>query len=239
DRPDPITGAIVEGPVLDPAINAFTAYLRVPLRHGMTPGELALYHARAKGLKLNPRIIRMSGWKRDMWYEQTGLAWVAPSPNLRTVDAAVLYPGMGCFEASNLSVGRGTAMPFEWLGAPWLDSAALLRELQSGAHPGVEFMAADLTPDGDVYAGQQCRGVKLVVKDRNIFRPLEIFLRLFYALRKTQPSAFVPECRGLERMTGVRGFCALQETSSADTMIEYFRNGAEEFRRARSPFLLY
>ena len=239
DRPNPVTGSIVEGAGLDDGISALTAYLKTTLRHGMTPGELALLHAKTMGLRRKPAVIKMKGWKRAMWQEQTGLKWLPPSPNLKTPLAAELYPGIACFEASNLSVGRGTDTPFEWFGAPWLDAKKLLSSLQAPV-PGAALKIETRIPAADKYAGENCQGIGITVTDRNAFRPVALFVRLFFALRKTQGGAFQPECRGLERMTGIRDFCGWVDSGAAEAQVlARFEAGAKAFRKERAAFLLY
>lgn len=239
DRPNPVTGTIVEGATLDDGISTLTAYLKTTLRHGMTPGELALLHAKTMALRRKPAVIRMKGWKRAMWQDQTGLAWIPPSPNLKTPLAAELYPGIACFEASNLSVGRGTDTPFEWFGAPWLDAQKLLNSLKKML-PGVKLHAENRTPASDKYTGENCAGIGITVTDRNACRPVTLFVKLFFALRQTQGEAFRPECRGLERMTGIKDFCGWVDGGATEAQVlARFEAGAAAFRQERTAFLLY
>ncbi|MDD5628829.1 MAG: DUF1343 domain-containing protein, partial [Elusimicrobia bacterium] len=188
DRPNPLGGEVLEGPVLDGPFD-FTGYFPVPVRHGLTPGEMARLHADVKGLKLKLTVVPLQGWTRDMHYDQTGYPWVRPSPNIRDLDAALLYAGLGLFEASNMSVGRGTDSPFLWFGAPWLDSARMARTLQAAALPGLRFWPETRTPSEDLYAGKACPGVRVEVLERGRVRALDVFVHAVAALRDQKASA--------------------------------------------------
>ncbi len=151
DRPNPITGFIVEGETLDPEISNFTAYLRVPVRHGLTIAEIAVLHNEVRGLNADLEVMRMKGWKRHMWWDETGLEFLPTSPNIRNLTAATLYPGIGSFEATNVSVGRGTTKPFEHFGAPWIDGRELANRITLVNLPGVEVKKTKFTPRKDRY----------------------------------------------------------------------------------------
>ncbi|MEK7234322.1 MAG: DUF1343 domain-containing protein [Elusimicrobiota bacterium] len=241
DRPNPIRGDIVEGPILsDPTLRSITAtaYFQVPIRHGLTSGEMALWHNRSAG---HPRlsIIKLRGWKRDLWHDQTGLPWVPPSPNMPNVEAASLYPGIGIFESSNLAVGRGTPVPFRWIGAPWLQAAKIVARLQ-GAVEGVEFSVQDYTPSKSVFEGQLCHGVKILVTDRDAMRPLVVFRRLALALREFNPKEFEWRWDEVKRMVGVDEFRLLWETGADDAaFISLFDKGPRDFEASRRSILLY
>jgi uncharacterized protein YbbC (DUF1343 family) len=182
DRPNPINGDVVEGPVPD-GPPEFTGYFPVPIRHGLTPGEMARLHAALKvpGLKLT--VVPLQGWNRSMDYDETGYAWVDPSPNIRSLDAAFLYSALGLFEGSDISVGRGTDSPFLWFGAPSLDAAALAAHLNASGLAGARFHAEDRTPSEDLYKGKRCHGVRVEIVDRRTIRPMEIFIAAVCALR--------------------------------------------------------
>ncbi len=242
DRPNPINGLAVEGPLLlDQDLPALTptAYFPVPVRHGLTAGEMALLHSvGVRGLRI--RIVRMRGWKRRMWYDQTGLPWVATSVNMPDLGAATLYPGIGLFEASNLSVGRGTPHPFGWVGAPWLDAGAVLGRLENVSMAGVSFAAQDFIPAKSVYAGQVCHGVRIMVSDRDALRPLEVFLRMEQAVRQTNPKAFQWRWDEVRKMMGSREFQQLIEGGAAFPKFkDLFELDAARFERARWRYLLY
>ena len=174
DRPNPIGGELVQGNVLDTAFATFVGLYPVPMRHGMTVGEVArLVHARWEPAA-ELHVVAMQGWKRDMWYEDTGLKWVALSPNMPSIESATHYPGTCLFEGTGLSVGRGTDRPFQWVGAPWLDGEALAERLNAYGLPGVRFEAATFTPvapsDGK-FSGTEVRGVRFVATERNLYDP--------------------------------------------------------------------
>ena len=186
DRPNPITGAAMEGPILRfPEYSSFIGLYPVPLRHGMTAGELArLFNARFLPRPAHLTVVPMDGWHRGDWFERTGLPWVLPSPNLPSVDAAVVYPGQVMLEGTNLSEGRGTTRPFELCGAPWLDGNVLARDLNSLDLPGVRFREAWFTPTFSKFAGQRCGGVQLHVRDREAFQPVLTTIALLAEVRR-------------------------------------------------------
>ena len=186
DRPNPITGAAMEGPILRfPEYSSFIGLYPVPLRHGMTAGELArLFNARFLPRPAHLTVVPMDGWHRGDWFERTGLPWVLPSPNLPSVDAAVVYPGQVMLEGTNLSEGRGTTRPFELCGAPWLDGNVLARVLNTLDLPGVRFREAWFTPTFSKFAGQRCGGVQLHVRDREGFQPVLTTIALLAEVRR-------------------------------------------------------
>lgn len=187
DRPNPITGTAMEGPVLRfPDYSSFIGLYPVPLRHGMTAGELArLFNARFLPRPADLTVVAMEGWRRGDWFESTGLPWVLPSPNLPSVDAAVVYPGQVMLEGTNLSEGRGTTRPFELCGAPWVDGHVLARDLNTLELPGVRFREAWFTPTFSKFAGQRCGGVQLHVRDREAFRPVLTTIALLAEVRRS------------------------------------------------------
>ncbi len=242
DRPNPITGSVVEGPVLDDASLRQvtpTAYFAVPIRHGLTAGEMArFYNAELKDPRLV--VVPMSGWRRAMWYDQTGLRWRPPSPNLPDLDSVALYPGIGIFEASNLSVGRGTPKPFQWVGAPWLDAEATLKDLAAAHLPGVRFAREDLTPSQSLYKGKLCRGIRLSVKSRGELRPVGIFLALNQSLMRRDAAHFAWRWPELKRMVGTEKFHEMLERKTPLPDIEkFFAAQAKAFKKSRRPCLLY
>jgi uncharacterized protein YbbC (DUF1343 family)/CubicO group peptidase (beta-lactamase class C family) len=182
DRPNPVNGFQIEGPVHDAAAAGFTAYFPMPTRHGMTMGELAqLFNAERKiGAPL--AVVPMQGWSREHWFDHTGLEWVNPSPNMRTMNQATLYPGIGGIEWANISVGRGTDTPFEQIGAPWIDGGRLASYLNARDLPGIQFYPVSFTPTSSKYAGERCRGVALIVTDRQALRPVRVGLEIAAAL---------------------------------------------------------
>jgi uncharacterized protein YbbC (DUF1343 family) len=182
DRPNPLGGLLVEGPVLDAGVRTFVNHYALPVRHGLTAGELATLMNAEQRFGAALQVVEARGLRRETGYEASGLRWSPPSPNLHSVDAALLYPGVGLLEASNVSVGRGTKQPFEVVGAPFVESARLLARLRAARLPGVRFSAIDFTPARDRHAGEVCHGVKLTVTDRALFRPVRTGLEIAAAL---------------------------------------------------------
>ncbi|MBI1846274.1 MAG: DUF1343 domain-containing protein [Candidatus Rokubacteria bacterium] len=193
DRPNPITGRVVEGPLMDADLRSFTAPHTLPVRTGLTIGEFGRMYAAERKLRVPLSVIRLEGWDRAMWYDETGLPWINPSPNIRSVTQALLYAGIGLLEASNLSVGRGTDTPFEIVGAPWIEPVGLAQALNRLALPGARFDPIWFTPSADVYARMTCAGVRIVVTDREAIRPVRVALALASALRAHHRDQFRPE----------------------------------------------
>jgi len=190
DRPNPIGGDVVEGNVLDPDYRSFVGLHPLAVRHGMTVGELALMFQLELGLHGDLVVVPMRGWRRRMAYEETGLPWVLPSPNMPTVDTAFVYPGGCLIEGTNLSEGRGTTRPFELVGAPWLDGPALARALDKERLPGVGFRATSFTPTFQQHAGAPCHGVQVHVDDRRRFRSFLTYLLLVHHARRQDEERF-------------------------------------------------
>ncbi len=239
DRPNPITGFYVEGPVLDSDLHSFVAYFDLPVRHGMTFGELAeMFNGENKlGAKLH--VVRMRGWERAAWLDETGLRWINPSPNLRNLIEATLYPGVGMVEGANVTVGRGTDTPFEVLGAPWMDGAKLAEELNARQIQGVRFLAIDFTPRENRFAGEICHGVQLVLLDRQALDSPELGVELAAALYKLFPSQFQ-----LDKTLALVGSRAVLEgirqgRDPRRLAYEYQQRELEQFRRMREKYLLY
>ncbi len=190
DRPNPLGGRVVDGNVLDPRFRSFVGMHPLAVRHGMTVGELALMFREELSLDLDLRVVRMRGWRREMHYEDTGLPWVLPSPNMPTVDTAFVYPGGCLVEGTNLSEGRGTTRPFELVGAPWLDGKALARALEGERLEGVVFRPASFTPAFQKHAGRSCHGVQVHVTDRRRFCAFLTYLLLIHHARRQDPRRF-------------------------------------------------
>src|SRR6266478_2654478 len=193
DRPNPITGSVVEGPLMDPDMRSFTAPHTIPVRTGMTIGEFAQMVVAERKLPVKLTVVPLERWQRGQWFDETGLPWVNPSPNIRTPTQALLYSGVGLLEATNLSVGRGTDMPFEVIGAPWIsDPQTLADGMNARGLAGVQFQAASFTPTSSVYAGQAVGGVRIEVTDRDAIRPVSVGLALGRELMERYPSQFRP-----------------------------------------------
>jgi uncharacterized protein YbbC (DUF1343 family) len=190
DRPNPITGTRTEGPLPDIDKLSFTAYHPLPVRHGLTVGEIARLMHSERGLTHPLKVIACEGWRRRDWYDATGLLWTNPSPNMRSLAQATLYPGVGLLEMTNVSVGRGTDTPFEVLGAPWIDARALAAHLNAQEMPGVRAVPVEFTPRGSVHAENRCGGVNLMVTDRTVFDAVRLGITLAIALRALSPQAW-------------------------------------------------
>lgn len=242
DRPNPINGEDVEGPMLkdlDLRMVTMTAYLKTPIRHGLTAGEAALLHnneVRHPDL----HVIKLEGWKRSMWYDQTGLPWIAPSPNMPDVEAAALYPGIGLFEAANVSVGRGTPFPFRWIGAPWMDGEKVAALMNSALLDGVSFEPASFKPTKSVFKDEVCEGVRINVHDRRVMKPTAVFLAFTKALRELHGDEFAFKWPEARKMTGGTEFERLYKQGGTDLNFKHlFETGAADFEKIREPFLLY
>jgi uncharacterized protein YbbC (DUF1343 family) len=190
DRPNPIGGERVEGPVLDPAFASFVGEYPIPMRHGMTIGELARLFNEHFGIHAKLEVVPMQDWSRGQYYDETGLPWVLPSPNLPTIDSAIVYPGTVLFEGTNVSEGRGTTRPFELVGAPWIDAEPFARALNARGLAGVRFRPVIFEPTFHKHAHAACGGVQIHVVDRRAFRPVETGLVLVDACRQAGPAAF-------------------------------------------------
>lgn len=238
DRPNPIGGSYVQGPVADPGRESFVSYWKTPVRHGMTVGELArmFNNERAIGARLS--IVPMEGWIRGDWFDSTGELWVNPSPNIRSLNEAMLYPGIGMIEASNISVGRGTDTPFELLGAPWIDSRALATYLNARDIAGVRFVPVEFTPESAVYAHEKCRGVQLVVTDRNLLDAPELGIEVAGALQSLFPDSY--KIAGVDTlMVSKASLEALAAGEDPRRVAEQWRDGLEQFESLRAKYLLY
>jgi len=238
DRPDPIDGIDVAGPVAVPAGGSFVNYHSLPIRHGLTLGELATLLNADDHLGVALSIVTMRGWRRGSYGDETGLPWVNPSPNLRSVAEALLYPALGLLEATNLSVGRGTDAPFERVGAPWIDGAALADALAADALPGVAFAPDVFTPQTDRYAGQSCSGVRVVVGDRPRFEPVRTGLAIARELRRLYPRAW--EFAKVDRLlVHPDAMKALDSGLPLDAAVGTYRAELAAFITKREKYLLY
>lgn len=239
DRPNPIGGRRVEGPVLESGSESFVGIHRIPIRYGMTAGELARLFNQEAQLGADLRIVPLQGWKRDQWFDATGLPWIPPSPNMPTLDTATVYPGFCLLEGTNLSEGRGTTRPFEWVGAPWLEAEKLAEHLNRMPLPGVHFRPQSFTPTFSKYQGQLCRGVQVHVVDRETFRPVETAVYLLAAVRRRHPERFVIH-EGFDRLAGNSWMRReLVQGTNADAITSRWREELAEFRRLRVKYLLY
>ncbi len=238
DRPNPITGFRVQGPVSDREMKSFTCYFPLPVRYGMTAGELAqMFNAERRiGAKL--RILKMQGYQRAAWYDETGLAWVGPSPNLPSLTAAALYPGVALLEGANLSVGRGTPSPFEIVGAPWIDGERLARFLEGRRIPGVRFTAVSFTPAGSSYKDRLCSGIGIRLIDRDLLDAPFMGIEIISALRRLYPEKF--QIGKTVGMIGSRkALEALREGRDPRDIAQGWQADLEAFKKLREKYLLY
>jgi uncharacterized protein YbbC (DUF1343 family)/CubicO group peptidase (beta-lactamase class C family) len=238
DRPDPITGSFVQGPISDPGHESFTNYGFVPVRHGMTMGELAKLFNGERNIGARLRVVALEGWMRGDWYDSTGLEWINPSPNLRSLTEATLYPGVALVEGTNVSVGRGTDTPFELLGAPWINAGDLSQYLNARDISGVRFVPVSFTPSTSSYAGQTCHGVNIVVVDRNAFDAPELGIELASALRKLYAEQFHME-RMIELLVNQSAYDAIVKGEDPRRIAEDWREPLEKFQQLRQKYLIY
>jgi len=238
DRPNPITGSFVQGPPADPGHESFTNYWTVPVRHGMTIGELAKMFNAERGINAKLTVVPMDGWQRGDWFDSTGLAWTNPSPNLRSVTEAALYPGVGLIEGANVSVGRGTDTPFELVGAPWMKSRELAAYLNARGIAGVRFVPVTFTPTSSNYSGQECRGVNIVLTDRNGFDAPELGIELAAALHKLYAADFkIEKIQGLVVNQSV--YDALMAGQDPRRIAQDWQDELQKFGKVREKYLIY
>ena len=238
DRPNPIGGTVVQGPVLDKGSESFVGFHPIAVRHGMTTGELATMFREELELDLELTVIRMEGWERGMMFDETGLLWVNPSPNMRSLTQAILYPGIGLLETTNLSVGRGTDTPFEVVGAPWIDSVTLARELNASDVAGVRFVPIRFTPESSKYEGEPCGGVNAIVTDRQVFDPVRSGLTLAITLRRLYRRQW--DTNSLNRLlASEKTSMGILNGDSVDTMQAAYESELAAFKKRRLKHLLY
>ena len=249
DRPNPIGGDQVEGASLQTAWSSFVGQYPIPMRHGMTVGELALLFNQAFGIGATLEVVPLDGWRRSMYFDETGLPWVIPSPNLPTLDSAIVYPGAVLIEGTKLSEGRGTTRPFELIGAPWIDGERLAAALNARGLPGCHFRPVFFEPTFQKHARQTCGGCQIHVMDRRTFQPLRAAVELIDEFRREDPARFawreppyeyehdkepIDILYGSDRLRRT-----LDESGSVAALIESWRADEEQFRRLREPHLLY
>ena len=238
DRPNPINGVEVDGPVLDPDLHSFIGYFPMPIRHGMTVGELAEMFNRENHLNAKLHVIKMQGWQRTDWFDETGQTWINPSPNLRNLTEETLYPGVCLLEGANVSVGRGTDTPFEMAGAPWIDGKELAAYLNGKKIQGVRFVPMDFKPLSGIFAGEVCHGVQIVLIDRQALEPVEMGVELLAALWRLSPQNF--KLDGTLRLVGSRKVVESIRTGENPARIWYdWQEDLEKFKTIRAQFLLY
>lgn len=238
DRVNPVTGAHVEGPLADKDKFAFVAYHDIPVRHGMTVGELALLFNVERGLGADVEVVRCDGWRRGDWFDAAGLQWTNPSPNMRSQTQAAAYPGIGLLEMTNVSVGRGTDTPFEVIGAPYIDARILGAALNVASIPGARFVPVTFTPSRSVFAGEACGGVNLLIVDRDAFDSVRCGLTIASTLCRLYPDLWEP-AKLMTLLVNQAVFDAVVEGRAYEDFAELWRADLERFAARRAGVLLY
>ena len=238
DRPDPLGGDRIEGPMLDSDGTSFVAYFPVPVRMGMTLGEMAQMFNAEKKIGCDLHMIRMKNWQRKMLFHDTGLRWVNPSPNLRSEESGVLYPGLEILQAGGVSVGRGTETPFEIVGAPWIRGEEFARYLNNQQIPGVRFEPRKFTPDSGLFESELCEGVHLSLLDRNKLQSMRMGIEIAAALVKLYPDKF-ETTKMITLIGNMETIKELQEGRNPAAIVNSWTLGLESFRKMRAKYLLY
>jgi uncharacterized protein YbbC (DUF1343 family) len=238
DRPNPINGHDVEGPIADADKLSFTAYHTLPVRHGLTMGELARLYNEERHINADLRVIKMEGWRRAMWFDATGQTWINPSPNMRSLTEEALYPGIGLLETTNLSVGRGTDTPFELIGAPWLDGQKLATYLNAKRIAGLRFVPVRFTPRSSVFKNEECGGVNLLITNRAQFQSVLTGLEIAVALHRLFPSDWKIESYS-RLLVNADTLERLRRGDSTEEIMKSWTSELESFRAARLKYLLY
>ena len=237
DRVNPISGNRIEGPVAV-GKTSFIAHHPIPIRHGMTVGELAKLFAAEKQLRLNLQIIPLENWQRDVWLDQTSLPWTNPSPNMRSLSAAALYPGIGLLEMTALSVGRGTPTPFEVIGAPYIDNAKLAAELNQSNFPGIQIQPVQYTLNNSVFAQETCQGIRFTITNRKQFQPIDLGVSIAKILHRDYPQHF--DLAKVNRLLrSPQTIQAIRKNQSLATIKDLWAAEIHSFRQRRAPHLLY
>jgi uncharacterized protein YbbC (DUF1343 family) len=251
DRPNPIRGVDVEGPIRDDSLKSFVGWAPVPIAYGMTIGELATMANNegwlANGVKANLTVVKMENWKRSDWYDETGLTWIKPSPNMPTLQTAIVYPGMCLIEGTNVSEGRGTKKPFEYFGAPWINSQQLMQELNGEKLPGVEFVPIQFTPrdiphvtSNPKYNDERCFGIFVHVTNRDAFLPVKTGIAVVAALHKLFPDNFKFSNHRFDLLSGTsRVRQMILEGKTADEIVASWQAERKKFEEGRTKYLLY
>jgi len=238
DRPNPLNGVAVEGPMLDPDRLSFEGYFPLPLRHGMTLGELARLFNESNRIGAALSVVPMQGWRRALWFDETGIAWVNPSPSLRSARANIFYPAVELLREGGVAVGRGTDAPFELFGAPWMDAEKLAAYLNAREIPGVRFEPLRFTPTEDIHAGLACQGVRLVLTDRDALPVGRLGVELLAALARLYPNDFKLE-KTIRLVGSKKTIERLQAGDDPRDIVAGWEADLEAFRRKRARYLLY
>jgi uncharacterized protein YbbC (DUF1343 family) len=238
DRPDPLGGEAVDGPMLDADRTSFTGYFSMPARYGMTMGELAQMFNVENKIGADLHVEAMLGWRRNETYDQTGLVWIPPSPNLRTLNGAFLYPGLEILQAGSVSVGRGTATPFEVLGAPWIHGDEFSEALERRHIPGVHFAPARFTPTSDIYRGEACQGVTISITNRDRLDSMRMGLEIAAVLDRSYPDQFHLE-KTIELLGSQSTLDRLKHGDAPADIVSGWSADLDKFRAMREKYLLY
>ena len=238
DRPNPINGVQIEGPLLDTSALGFTGYISMPIRHGMTMGELARLFNGENNIGADLTVVAMKNWRRDDWFDATGLPWINPSPAMRNLLQATLYPGIGAIEGTNISVGRGTDTPFEQVGAPWIDGVQLAAELNRRELPGISFYPVAFTPSSSKYKNEACQGVFMVVTDRQALRPVRVGLEIASAIYRLHGATY--DIDTALRLLGSKDTIdRLKAGEDPAAIAASWAAGEARWRQLRAKYLLY
>jgi uncharacterized protein YbbC (DUF1343 family)/CubicO group peptidase (beta-lactamase class C family) len=239
DRPDPINGSFVQGPISDPGLSSYTGFMPLPVRHGMTMGEIARYFNGEAHIGAPLTVVPMKGWQRGDWYDSTSLLWMNLSPNLRNLNEATMYPGIGMIESSNISVGRGTDAPFGWIGAPWINATQLAAALNNRFIPGIRFVPVEFTPNAPYpYADQLCQGVQFVITNRNALDSPEAGIEVAAMLYKLYPTKY--HLSAIEPLLANQAtLTALENHVDPQRIAESWQQSIQQFKESRKAYLLY
>ena len=238
DRPNPIGGDIIEGPMLDADKTSFVAYFPLPVRYGLTIGELAQYFNAENHINADLHVIPMKNWRRNYFFASTGLRWIPPSPNLRTLKGAVSYPGLEILQSAGVSVGRGTETPFEQFGAPWMDGDRVAAALNAEKLPGLKFVAQSFIPVSGLYMGRRCSGVSIRIGDRAAVRTMRLGIEIAVMLEKIYPQDFAVE-KMITLLGSAETVQKLKSGVSAAEIVASWQNSLTEFDRTRRKYFLY
>lgn len=241
DRPNPIGGSSVEGPVLEPEFSSFVGLYPIPLRHGMTAGELAMLFNKEFGIDADLTVVKMKGWKRSMDFDDTGLPFILPSPNMPTVNSTFVYPATGLIEGTNLSEGRGTTKPFELIGAPFINSTELAEQLNNLSLPGVRFRAASFTPSFSKHSGTLSHGAEVFVTDRKKFKPTETGLHIIKTIHDRYPEDFKFSENGHFNLLMGNDWvqAMIKNGASVEEIVRAYEKEQKDFMKVRKKYLLY
>jgi uncharacterized protein YbbC (DUF1343 family) len=238
DRPNPIGGDTIAGPMRDADKESFIAYHTLPVQHGLTIGELATLFKRERNIPIDMTVVKVEGWNRSQPFDETGLTWVNPSPNMRSLTQAFLYPGIGLLETTNLSVGRGTDTPFEVIGAPWLDGSKLAAELNAKNLAGVRFIPVEFTPKSSKFKGERCRGINIALTNRSSFESVKTGLAIACTLRRSHPNEWKVDDYG-RLLTNAKTLAAVKDGMDFEAVVASWTSDLKAFEERRMHALLY